>query len=135
MSKPLVGRWEIDPTILNFLRSDTAVFANETHEGPVFKFPTGVPKPGDSVAVFYGFDVCKARGAAKHRPRVKVELRVKPWAGGEPTASLRIGTEAEGSPFRRFHLLNGFDLYADDGNPHAMCDTCDKRVPISHECQ
>lgn len=141
MPKPLVGRWAVDPALLNFVKSDTAVLQNETHEGPVFKFPCGKPEAGAVVAVFHGFDVCKARGEKNHRPRAKVELRIKPFrdiAQLKTNADLKIGARDEAEPYKSFSLMHdNLFLYAEDGNPHAMCVGCGKRVPVAnpkHEC-
>lgn len=134
MTKPLIGRWDVDESLLNFVKPDTAVLANETHEGPVFKFPAGVPQAGSVAAVFHGFDVCKMRGDNRHRPRVKIELRVKP-SHHESSFRLRLGDESEAAPYRRFWIDEGLCLYVDDGNPHATCEQCGKRVAVSgHEC-
>lgn len=132
MPKPLMGQWDVAESLLKFLNADTAVLANEEHEGPVFKFPVRVPAPGEFVAIFHGFDVCKNRGEANHRPRVKIELRVKPARDGHNAEGqyLRITNSAEESGmYRRFWIDEGWWLYCDDGVAYAPCPNCGKRFP------
>lgn len=134
MPKPLVGTWELSDD-LKFVNATTAVLPNEEHEGPVFKFPAGQPPSGAVVAVFHGFDVCKLRGENNHRPRVKIELRVKPFhnpaEARQPVAVLRIGNDHESRGYLRFWIDDGLYLYADNGVPFSECAGCGKRFPVA----
>jgi hypothetical protein len=112
---------------------------NAGHEGPVFKFPCGIPRQGSLATALLNWDICQNLGVGRHRPRVRVVVRVKPCTRVDVASQrLCIGDEAASEPFRRIDLMHGgLSLYCDDDRPYVRCAQCGKRhdAGLPHTCE
>ena len=132
-----MGRWDCDRAEFHKQDEHTLVLRNAEHEGPVFKFPLGMPASGDVVVAQQSWDICENLGVRRLRPRVRLVIRVKPATRPETCEhqSLRIGSRDDAKPWRSIQLLHAdLVLYCDDGKPFDNCPVCNKRKPVGQEC-
>jgi len=92
----LIGRWMVHSADLHLADAKTAFVRGMQHESPQLKFPRGIPDRGDPVRVNITWDVCRERGANKHRPLCKMVLRIYPLDSLRSDAELHIVETPQG---------------------------------------
>lgn len=82
MSNPrFVGLWHIDQPLYENENRWYLDSGRGLHEGPVFKFPQGIPAIGDAVHIRINAVECRNRGWMGHRPPIAWQLTVTPKRG------------------------------------------------------